>query len=332
MSVYTTINHSQLLTLLSDYPLIQSGQLLEFNAISNGIENTNYHLLTQQGGYILTIYEQFKADQLSWYLQLLQSLKNRGLPVPQVVADKNQQLFCHWQEKPAALFEQIDGQHIEHTSVEHCRQIGTFLGQFHSYSRHYTEIKANPWDYQGILSKAVQLKAWSALSTEDEKLLNLELGWQRQFSAAELPQGIIHADLFRDNALFHKQILSGVLDFYSACTGALLFDLAVVVNDWCTEPDYRLNQDKARSLIHCYQKYRPLVDSEYQQWPAMLRFAVLRFWVSRLIHQWQQNLKQNHANGPKQNSPDLVQDKDPDVLKYLLKNHRDNPLLHQLLE
>ena len=331
MSVYTSISATEAARLLADYPIPESHRF-QLSPIQNGIENSNYLLQAGKDSYILTIYEHFNSRDIDWYLHLLDFLRQNTLSVPQALTDKNGQRLCYWQAKPAALFKRLPGQHIEQPELEHCRQIGEFLARLHLYTRNYPRTRTNPWDTQGLLSTARQLLAENTLSTEDKRLLTKELGELQPDVNLNLPQGIIHADLFRDNALFLENRLSGVLDFYSACSGPLLFDLATVVNDWCLEDCFEekhtLNPDRVRALLQAYQKLRPLTNEEHRQWPAMLRFAVLRFWISRLLHQ---NRDEKNKNSP-QNSGQLIQDKDPDVLKYLLLYHRDTQLMHQILE
>ncbi len=322
MSVYTFISATEAARLLADFPIPEPHRF-QLRPIQNGIENSNYFLQAGKDTYILTIYEHFSSRDINWYLHLLDFLRQNTLFVPRALTDKNGQRLCYWQTKPVAVFEQLPGQHIEQPTPEHCQQIGEFLARLHLYTRDYPQTRTNSWDTQGLLSTARQLLAENILSIEDKHLLTLELEQLRPDSHHNLPQGIIHADLFRDNALFLENRLSGVLDFYSACSGPLLFDLATVVNDWCLEDcfedRYKLNPHKVRAVLQAYQKLRPMTNEEHRQWPAMLRFTVLRFWISRLLHQ----NRDKHNNNSPQNSGQLIQDKDPDVLKYLLLYHRD---------
>ena len=335
MSVYTSISATEAAILLADYPISEPSHF-QLSPIHNGIENSNYFLQAGKDSYILTIYEHFNSRDINWYLHLLDLLRQNNLSVPQALTNKNGQKICYWQAKPAALFKRLPGQHIEQPDLGHCHQIGEFLARLHLYTRNYPQTRANPWDAQGLLSTASQLLAKNTLSTEDNRLLTLELKQLQEDIIINLPRGIIHADLFRDNALFLENRLSGVLDFYSACSGPLLFDLATVVNDWCLEDCFKekltLNPNKVSAVLQAYQKLRPLTNEEHRQWPTMLRFTVLRFWISRLLHQnrYKHN-KKSPENSPL-NSGQLIQDKDPDVLKYLLLYHQDKQLVHQILE
>lgn len=318
MSVYTSLSLPQLKQLLAQHDL---GEILSYEGISDGIENTNYRIQTDAGRYILTIFEQYKATDLPYFLQLMAFLRSQGLTVPDPVADTRQQVLMSWQSKPAALFNHLSGQSNFHPQIEHCRQIGSALGQFHRLGQQFPLYKSNEWGSQWI-QQTGNVLLQDSLDENDAQLLADELIFQKKHRDQTLPRGVIHADLFRDNVLFDENHLSGILDFYTACNAPLLFDLAVTVNDWCSnddEPDSYLHYAKAKALIEAYEQVRPLKDKERQYWPVMLRVAALRFWLSRLLYR--QSRQEAH----------LFQDKNPDVLKYLLLKHRENEVFCQSL-
>ena len=149
------------------------------------------------------------------------------------------------------------------------------------------------------------------LSAADSELIIDELAFQAENSLIKLPQGVIHGDLFRDNVLFEGDRLSGLLDFYSACTDTLLLDVAIAANDWCYE-NGSINKEKLMALLFAYQSLRPLESSEKQQWPVILRAGALRFWLSRLEHQYY----------PRTGA--LIQQKDPLIFRRILLQHRQH--------
>ncbi len=315
MAVYSPLSLAQLKQLLVHYNL---GEITHYEGIPDGIENTNYLIETTNNHYILTIFEHYKAEQLPFYLQLLAFFRTHGLPTPEPVADSKQQIYTTWQSKPAALFKCLPGHSVLSPQVNHCQQIGTALAQLHTIGQQFPLFKNNDRDSLWMQQTGKQLLTHSKtaqLSDDDRLLLSDELLFQQTFfrthNASSLPRGIIHGDLFCDNALFKDNILSGILDFYTACHDILLFDLAISVNAWCLNSKNILDFNKVQAMLNAYETIRPLNALEKGSWPTLLRTAGLRFWLSRLIY------KQSAREA------ELSLDKDPDVLKCLLLNHRE---------
>lgn len=303
MSVYTHINHSQLEHYLSDYNL---GTLVHFEGIVDGINNSNYFVETRQGHFVLTLFESLTASEVPVFLNLLSHLAARRIPCPTPIANRLGQFASILADKPAVFFKCLPGKALCSPNIDQCRQIGQQLANIHCQTQNYSLPIKNNYDLSGC--KKLFAKLSSHISEEDRLLIQDELAFQAS-NSAPLPQGVIHADLFRDNVLFDGQQLSGILDFYSACHGTLLFDVAITVNDWCCEQG-SLVKHKATALMAAYQNLRPLTALEEQHWQTMLRAAALRFWLSRLAHQ---------IFTP---AGELVQLKDPLYFKRLLEQHR----------
>ncbi len=314
MAVYTPLSAPQLKQLIAAYPI---GQVIGFTGIADGIDNTNYYVDTSSGHYILTIFEQYSTLDVQYFLHLLQFFQHGELPVPMPVQSSDNQQFKLWHNKVYALFHRLPGKSVQQTQSIHCRQIGNALGQLHRFGQAYTNARSNPWGFSQI--QHIGQQQLSNLPAGDADLLSDELNFQQQQNYQQLPSGVIHADLFTDNALFTDQQLSGIIDFYSVCRAPLLFDLAITVNSWCLDGNHYLDSSKVSSLIHAYQQQRSLTSAEQQYWPAILRAAALRFWLSRLLFQ--------HS---RQNAQ-LTLDKDPNVLKCLLIKHRENMSFCQAL-
>ena len=316
MAVYTSLSLTQIKQLLEPYEL---GNIISYTGISDGIENTNYYVKTSTANYVLTIFEHYTAQELSYFLHLMRFLRNHGMPVPEAIADSNQRRLNTWQTKPVALFEQLPGKSIVQPDASHCRQIGHALGQLHQIGQKFSFHRANPWRFSQIQS--IAKTHLDHLHKDDTLLLSDELSFQYKHVNHKLSNGVIHADLFRDNVLFDCQLkeaqLSGIVDFYTACHAPLLFDLAISVNDWCLGDDDYLDLNRTKALLNAYEQVRPLNDNEKKHWSTMLRAASLRFWLSRLSHQ------QDNYHQLKQEA-ELIPDKDPDVLKCLLVKHREN--------
>jgi homoserine kinase type II len=307
VSVFTCISHSQLDQFFSAYNL---GAVVSFEGISDGIDNTNYWVNTTQGRFVLTLFESLSADELPDFLNLLSHLHQNNLPCPRAEIDLLGNALRHLNGKPAVLFNALSGAAIASPTTAQCREIGLQLARLHHCTQDYV-FPVN--SSNGLIRyKMLRDKIDAHLSKEDRQLLDDELAFQANNSPENLPQGVIHADLFRDNVLFDGDKLSGLLDFYSACTDALLFDVAVTVNDWCCDEGV-VNVEKVTALLSAYDSLRPFTDQEKQQTPTLLRAAALRFWLSRLEHRY----------FPR--TGELTQQKDPLTFRRILLQHRQAP-------
>ncbi len=304
MSVYTPIYHQQLEEFLEQYSL---GFLMQFSGIQAGIENTNYRVSTSQGEFILTLFESLTAQQLPPYLQLLNHLNQSNFPAPKPQACGKNKFINTLANKPAVLFNCLAGSSITTPSTCQCIEIGQYLAKLHLVSSSSDFYKRNPKNLNGCQQIFNTIKLH--LSRQDIDLLHSELNFQKNYPLPALPQGIVHADLFRDNVLFNQGRISGILDFYNACNDSFLFDIAVTCNDWCIENE-SINQQKIKALLSGYQSIRMLSKDEKTHLTVFFRLAALRFWLSRLEHQI----------NPKEG--ELTLEKDPLVFKRLLEYYR----------
>ena len=278
MSVYTAVTPDELDAWLARYAL---GAFVEHAPIAAGIENTNYFVTTEGGRYVLTLYERLPADELPFYLNLMAHLARSGVQVPAPVADRTGALFSHLNGRPAGLVSRIDGASVETPSVAQCQAVGEALGRLHRASQTYrarlTNRRGPAWWRQA--ARAVR----PFITPEQNALLSAEVRFQTGFGKVKLPKGAIHGDLFCDNVLFDDTRVAGIIDFGFAATDFFAYDLAIAVNDWCiADGDGALDPERARAMVRGYHDVRPLTDDERGQWPALLRAAALRFWVSRL--------------------------------------------------
>lgn len=277
MSVYTAVSTDELDAWLSRYAV---GGLVDLQPIAAGIENTNYFVTTGKGRYVLTLYERLPAEDLPFYLNLMAHLARAGVEVPAPEPDRTGALFSLLNGKPAGLVARIDGAPVIPPDADHCAAAGRALAKLHLASQKYRARLANrrgpSWWRQA--ARAVR----PFLTPEQDALLQAELAFQTGFGRAKLPKGAIHGDLFCDNVLFCGNGVAGIIDFGFAATDFLAYDLAIAVNDWGDDVDHSLDAGKTRAFILGYHAVRPITYDERVQWPALLRAAALRFWLSRL--------------------------------------------------
>jgi homoserine kinase type II len=277
LSVYTPVSEVELTAWLRNYSV---GRLTACEPIESGIENTNYFVTTTQGRYVLTLFERLPADELPFYLHLMAHLARHGIPCPAPIADLSDQYLGRLNGKPAALVTRLPGRSLDEPGVAHCEELGALLARMHLAGRSYSAYLENPRGPKWWRFAAREVLGF--LQKPQRELLEKELEFQSGQRFPDLPRGPVHADLFRDNALFDDGRISGVIDFYFAGVDCLLYDLAVCANDWCLSKDRGLDAPRVKGLLASYHAARPLAELEREAWPAMLRAAALRFWLSRL--------------------------------------------------
>lgn len=304
MAVYTDVSDEALAAFLEAYTI---GRMTSFKGIAEGVENSNYLLQTDRGQYVLTLYEK-RVDpaELPYFLGLMRHLAAKDLPVPLPVAGHDGAALRELCGRPAAISTFLPGLWPRRVRPEHLAPLGAALAQLHLAGADFPMHRANslgPDAWQKLFARAAGRadQVQPGLAHEVQAALDAVLAaWPK-----DLPRGEIHADLFPDNVFFLEGRLSGLIDFYFACTDFLAYDLAVCLNAWCFEPDFAFNVTKARALIAAYRAVRPLTDAEIEALPVLARGAALRFLLTRL-YDWL-------------NTPDgaLVTRKDP--LEYLRK-------------
>lgn len=283
MAVFTEVSENEARELLRRIPL---GHLTGLRGIEGGIENTNYFLSTDQGEWVLTLFERLSAEQLPFYLHLMKHLAHKGIPVPEPQADRESGDILHQVcGKPAAVVQKLAGKSQLAPGAAHCRAVGDMLARMHlagrDYERHQPNLRGLAWWNDTVPVVLPYIGA------EPSALLRSELAYQNHIAAssvyAALPRGPVHADLFRDNVMFEGETLTGFFDFYFAGVDTWLFDLAVCLNDWCIDLATGVHDaQRAQAMLAAYQGVRPLTAAERELLNAMLRAGALRFWISRL--------------------------------------------------
>jgi homoserine kinase type II len=304
MAVYTEVSDEELDAFIEAYDV---GRVLSCKGIAEGVENSNFLVVTEGGTFILTLYEKrVKESDLPFFLDLMHHLSAHGITCPLPVVPRDGQPLRRLAGKPAAMVTFLTGQWPRRIEPFHCAELGQTLARMHDAVGDFAPARAN----------ALGLEGWRALAASDapradevqpalgrrieEEVTYLSAHWPQA-----LPHGVIHADLFPDNVFFRDKHLSGVIDFYFACTDAFAYDLMICLNAWCFERDHAFNVTKARALLSAYDRARPLSEAEKAALPLLARGSALRFLLTRL-HDW--------LNTP---PGALVKRKDP--LEYLAK-------------
>ena len=282
MAVFTEVTAGEAQALLGELNL---GDLRELRGIEGGIENTNYFATTTAGDYVLTLFERLTFEQLPFYLHLMKHLAQRGIPVPDPAANRDGDILHTVCGKPAAVVNRLRGKSELAPGVSHCAAVGAMLARMHLAGRDFNRSQPNlrglPWWNDTVPVVLPHLDAPQAA------LLRAELAFQNHVATgstyAALPRGPVHADLFRDNVMFHEGELTGFFDFYFAGVDTWLFDIAVCLNDWCIDLVTGAHDaQRASAFLQAYGAVRPLSHAERSLLPAMARAGALRFWISRL--------------------------------------------------
>ncbi len=282
MAVYTEVSDEELAAFLGTYDI---GQVLSYKGIAEGVENTNYFLHTTAGSYILTLYEKrVREHDLPFFLALMEHLSARGLTCPEPIRNRRNEPLGRVAGRPGVIVSFLTGVSVRRPMARHCGAVGSALARLHLAGADFPMTRPN----------ALSLANWPGLFAvaqpqADEVAPGLagrtarELDHLGKAWPSSLPSGVIHADLFTDNVFFIGDELSGVIDFYFACTDAFAYDLAICLNAWCFEPDGSFNLTKGRAMIAGYEAVRPLEPEETAALPTLCRGSALRFMLTRLV-------------------------------------------------
>jgi len=309
MAVYTDVSFEELEALLRDYDV---GQPLSFKGIAEGVENSNFYLQTDRGAFFLTLYEKRVSEaDLPFFLGLMEHLAARGIACPQPIRRRDGGQWSTLNGRPAALVTFLNGLSLKRPDAVHCAAAGAALARMHAAGADFALARPNALGPEGW-GELVAKTAEGADGIETG-LRELIAGSHSEIVAqwpAQLPRGVIHADLFPDNVLFMNASVSGLIDFYFACNDAYAYDLAVMLNAWCFESDGGFNVTKSASLIGAYRRERELSAAEIAALPVLSAGAALRFLLTRLYD------RLNHDPNA------LVRPKDPRDFSRRLRFHR----------
>ncbi len=306
MSVFTTLTLQEVRTWLEDFDL---GEIVDLRGIAAGITNTNYFVITAQQKYVLTIFEKNQFSELGYFVDLMRFLSLQGVLCPLPIADKAGESLRLLKDKPALMVTCLNGTDILAPNPNQIKQVARALAHMHQTGVDFAQNGINQRDKTWRINTAQ--KVLPKLAKDDQLLLQHELDYLHAKDFSQLPQGVVHGDLFRDNVLFDGEQLGGFIDFYYACNDVLVYDVAIAVNEWCVHHHGadigELDPEKIKVFLSAYQEIRTFEQQEHEAWLDVCRLAALRFWLSRLHDFYFQQ------------AGELTHTKDPNHFKHLLQ-------------
>jgi homoserine kinase type II len=281
MAVYTKLEHQEVRQFLEQYNI---NNFKDYEGITEGVENTNYLIKTSEQDYILTIYEKrVDENDLPFFIKLLSYLSENKFPCPKPIANKNNEKINRIKNKNAALVTFLNGQSKNKITSEECFEIGKITAQLHEITKKFDINRKNNLsieNWESIFEKTIKQKIDldESIIKKTKNYLNfLKDKWPKN-----LPQGIIHADLFPDNIFFTNNKVSGIIDFYFACNDFFAYEIAICINSLCFDNNSTFNMTKAKNLIDGYTSIRTLSEDEKKYLPILSMGAAMRFFLTRL--------------------------------------------------
>ncbi|XXQ67596.1 homoserine kinase [Neisseriaceae bacterium B1] len=278
MSVYTAVSDEQMRQLLTHYNI---GRFKSLQGIAQGITNSNYFLHTTEGTFVLTVFETLKAQELPFFMDLTQHLSKNGVACPAPIAQHDGTLTATLSGKPACIVSKLHGSDTSFPTATQCHSTGAMLAKMHLTGSDFVQKMDNP-RHADWWTKSMR-ELLPMLPADDAQLLQEEIAFLAQNPDNDLPSGIIHADLFKDNVLLDGEQVAGFIDFYYACNGSFVYDIAIAINDWARRADNHIDNDLAAAFLAGYESVRPLTAAERDYMPTAYRAGCVRFWVSRLL-------------------------------------------------
>ena len=315
MAVYTPVNQSELEDFVEQYNL---GKLISYDGILEGIENTNYKILMEEGNFIITIFEKRVDPQdIPFFMNLQNHLSEHGFHCPVPIKNKNKNIINSLHNKKAIIISFLEGKKIDDPQSHHCLQVGKMVSNFHQITKNFENTRKNTLDidkWKFIFSKCLEETNHDfkdIIEPMKNELLYLHQCWPKN-----LPQGTIHGDLFKDNIFFQNEKLSGLIDFYFSCNDFYAYELAITTNAWCFDIKKGFNRNNFESLLSGYQINSNISSDEKKNFNTLLRGAAIRILVTRLYDQL------FHQDGA------MVIPKDPLEYFTILKWHQENTVFN----
>lgn len=270
MAVFTSLTKAQIENFLLE---TQMTDLVSFEGILQGVDNTNYKIETSGHTYILTIFEsRINPDDIPYFIGFMKHLSAHGITCPSPIH------LGTIENKSAAIFSFLEGRDVQPADITPplCHELGLLVGRMHVLGQRFAMTRANSMSIDAWEARLNRVGKESA-SLYLEELQLLKSNWPK-----DLPSGAVHADLFPDNVFIKDDHIYGVIDFYFSATDFLAYDLAIVMNAWCFDTHHQLDHDKWNALLSGYESIRPLTQAEKDAYQILCRGAAMRFLSSRL--------------------------------------------------
>ena len=306
MAVYTSLSQSEVENFISKFNI---GRLKGYTGISGGVTNSNFFINTDNCEAVLTVFEELNFGDLDYYFNFMQHLSSYGFSCPSPISDINNNYIHDLKGKPAALISKLSGKVFEEISDEQLIELAKSFAEMHLISLKFKTQKKNERGLQWMKDTFSMFA--DKISSDQRELISDELSFLENIPE-DLPRGVIHADLFRDNVLFEEDRLGGIIDFYYACDDFFIYDIAIVINDWCIDRNGIIVEKRKKLFIEAYDSVRKINNNEHDALNSYLRLAAMRFLISRFRDQF--NAKDAELNTIK----------DPLFFYEILKNRRQN--------
>ena len=315
MAVFTKLSKTEIENYLGLYDI---GSLNQYSEIVEGIENTNYKIICNGTPYILTIFEKrVNEDDLPFFINLKLYLNQNNFKCPRPIQNRNGEIINSIKNKKAVIISFIEGNKIDKPNINECNEIGKMLGNLHNLTSNFNESRQNSLDikeWKNLLSKCTKNedKKFDIILKEVENEIDfLESVWPKN-----IPSGVVHADLFKDNVFFKDEKITGVIDFYFSCYHFFLYDISIVINDWCFDSNGEIfNYEYYKAILNGYNEHKKITQQEIDSFNIILRSAAVRILVTRL---------HDYIFHPKDA---IVLKKDPYQYYNILKWHQSNNII-----
>jgi len=311
MAVFTKLEKKEIEDFLQDYSI---GNLISFEGMIKGTENTNYKIITTKNKYILTIFEKrVQPEDLPFFMNLQNELAVHNFDCPLPIKNNKKLIINKFKEKSAVIISFLEGENLTNVMPEHCYELGLKIAKFTNITKNLNLSRPNSLNYETWVSIYENFKNINDNSYQEYiEILSKELIFLKNNWPINLPAAIIHADLFIDNILFIKNKISGIIDFYFSCNDFIAYELALTINAWCFNKEGTFNHKNYNSLIMGFNNMSSLNIEEKASMNVLLRGAAVRILVTRLYD------KIFHPDDA------LVKLKDPKEYLNILKWHQKN--------